>query len=765
MPRNITITFADGSSHVYQNAPDDLTPEAVTARARQEFGKEVQHLDGGRPERQEPGLLEKGYDLVKSVGADAVRGVGKAVGGAVDSLAGSNYPILGPAAAMAKGALRGSGDLPATGFTGAVEQQLPTPKDSSPGRQYLRAGIEGGAAGLLGGGTPTNMLVGGAGAGVGGEAGARLLGEGPMQRLAGGLLGGMAGGLAAARINRVARPQVTDVAREALEGIGDADLAKAKAFQELMAKNNVQVDLAQALEGIGKSTSNLTTVRNFLANSKEGTKVQQLLRDQPGELGTAAGVMVNKLPGNNYGMQQSANNLQDAATGVLTTARKQRTDLWTSTMEKSRQQMDEAAAAELAAAQARKAKLAPFLEAAEAEAYGARGPVPSGQAQVAQLQGPVAQARGQVNSAVRSGVAVSVVPAEAVSGTQQMLREAAAQYPNTAQGQALERLAGKFVKADGTPIQDPAQLNQILKEAAAKLKSVDLASSGLDAQSAKWIGAHIQDVREELGKTFKPIRDANAAYKAFTEEVIDPLKKGPVGGIATPKGAQPDRAAATAKLTALFDKGTDPQANVSEIRVLGRELAKQDPGAFRDALKAYVSSRVQGALSPVLSAGAAESPKAAARIDAALFTDRLQFQGLKEGVEISALTAGQSPVTAVRGLVTLAQMVKAASSRPSSTSGMSPEQLSRMSGKNAAADVLRIFGFLPFEKAARRLEDASGSATLRTFDDLLTSPDGAATLVKLGRVAPTSQAAQAIVSAFVGSQPGMATAEEKLSGQ
>ena len=47
MPRNITITFADGSNHVYQNAPDNVTPDQVGQRAQQEFGKSVAHIDGG----------------------------------------------------------------------------------------------------------------------------------------------------------------------------------------------------------------------------------------------------------------------------------------------------------------------------------------------------------------------------------------------------------------------------------------------------------------------------------------------------------------------------------------------------------------------------------------------------------------------------------------------------------------------------------------------------------------------------------------------
>jgi hypothetical protein len=61
MPRNITVTFDDGSTHVYQNAPDDVTPDAVHDRAQKEFGKAVSSLDGGRGGQgaggDAPGLL------------------------------------------------------------------------------------------------------------------------------------------------------------------------------------------------------------------------------------------------------------------------------------------------------------------------------------------------------------------------------------------------------------------------------------------------------------------------------------------------------------------------------------------------------------------------------------------------------------------------------------------------------------------------------------------------------------------------------------
>ncbi len=48
MARNITVTFSDGTSHVYQNAPDTISPADVQARASSEFaGKTLTNIDGG----------------------------------------------------------------------------------------------------------------------------------------------------------------------------------------------------------------------------------------------------------------------------------------------------------------------------------------------------------------------------------------------------------------------------------------------------------------------------------------------------------------------------------------------------------------------------------------------------------------------------------------------------------------------------------------------------------------------------------------------
>ena len=66
MARNITVTFDDGTSHVYQNAPDNLTPDMVQTRAQKDFNKVVKSLDGGRaPAPRKTGTMADqipGYD-------------------------------------------------------------------------------------------------------------------------------------------------------------------------------------------------------------------------------------------------------------------------------------------------------------------------------------------------------------------------------------------------------------------------------------------------------------------------------------------------------------------------------------------------------------------------------------------------------------------------------------------------------------------------------------------------------------------------------
>lgn len=93
MARNITITFADGSTHVYQGVPDQVTPDQVQARAEREFVKTVKAIDGGAKPAAEPiehsqgvsqnalNLLAGGIRGAGSIGATAMRVLPNFLGG------------------------------------------------------------------------------------------------------------------------------------------------------------------------------------------------------------------------------------------------------------------------------------------------------------------------------------------------------------------------------------------------------------------------------------------------------------------------------------------------------------------------------------------------------------------------------------------------------------------------------------------------------------------------------------------------------------
>jgi hypothetical protein len=54
MARQVTVTLQDGTKHTYANVPDNVTPDAITARARNDFSQDVSNIDGGRTAPAKP---------------------------------------------------------------------------------------------------------------------------------------------------------------------------------------------------------------------------------------------------------------------------------------------------------------------------------------------------------------------------------------------------------------------------------------------------------------------------------------------------------------------------------------------------------------------------------------------------------------------------------------------------------------------------------------------------------------------------------------
>lgn len=241
---------------------------------------------------------------------------------------------------------------------------------------------------------------------------------------------------------------------------------------------------------------------------------------------------------------------------------------------------------------------------------------------------------------------------------------------------------------------------------------------------------------------------AEQRYGQISQDVIDPLKQGPVGQLATPRGYRPDTQASIAKMNSIFSKGTDPQASTSAIRTAGKELNKVDPGAFADAAKTYYSGRLSAAFD------GSDNPAAALM---KLFTDRKQWQGMKDTAAVVADGAGLNPADVTRGLENFATITKGAANRPAAVTGISPADVKAMGGGTLAGAAMRMVGVAPLKPLASRVEAATLGGALTKFDDILTSPGGAKMLAELGKVSAISPAAQTIIATWaagVGSQSG-----------
>lgn len=700
---DVTVTFENGQSHVYKGVPDGTSPDVVTAQAQKEFGQQVKALDGG----VKPGMLERVGRQAKLAGSAAIQGVAglPALAMEVGGQFADRFPPAQVVSTMAN-VVRQKLGMPIDvsrekfgermqGVQGGAEELFGVRPETA-GEHYMTEGIKGAAGALTGGGAaaaPVRAAIAGASGGVGGELAARLGGDNALTRVAGALGGAVVGGGLANFLGGV-RPQLRKLAEEAYRGLDDAVLKKAEVLQAKALQDGVRLDLAQALDAVGAPSSNVTTIRNILANSKSGVKTQEVLHGQPVQLKNLADQTVLELPGTVRQPGNIANTVAEAATDVIANAKRARSDLWKRT--------HDATAAQLKAT------------------VGLSGDVP----------------QSAHNSVVK------------------MLQQRAEEFPNTPRATAMLRLKNALEDADGLPITDPLKLNEILKTEAHKLKSPDLATQGVDKATVGWISAQIQQVREDLGKEMAPFRAANATYGPFTESVINPLKQGPVGQFAGKRGALPDVQASITKLTSLFNRGVDPRASgTSEILTLARELKKTNPDAFPDAAKTHLSRVLGDSFEATHGGVPGTSEQAAARLWANLFSTPAKVHGMQEMAAGIATSYGLPKPEVVRGLNNLAVIVRALKVRPEQVGGLQAKEVAELAGGNRTSNLARVFGFLPFERAARKIEDAQLARTFGRFDEILTSPKGAKMLIELGKQKPLSPESAAILAGFAGNIP------------
>ena len=341
------------------------------------------------------------------------------------------------------------------------------------------------------------------------------------------------------------------------------------------------------------------------------------------------------------------------------------------------------------------------------------------------------------------------VPAETVERVAaDLLRKAEEAGFRTTKAMGLKQLAARLYDPQGNPITDGQTLNEILKDAAGKAKPVSIGSRGLDAAASKFLQRQIGETRDAFGEAFEPFKKANAAFKGYTESVVEPLKKSVVGDIAGRAGAQPDRQAVVGHLTKVFDQGTVPGSARSEILTLQKQLQRTDPEAYTDAAKTWLSGKITQAAAPVDNRFPEDFAKKLVQSfgsETATVTEK--SKGLQD-VLVGMARAKELPDDTFLGLPKLMQYIAASSRRPSGFAGASAADFDRIAGSTTANTLARGSVFNPFRPALVMMDNLLRGDAYQFVDRLITTPEGVEVLRTLAKSQPHSRKAQAALASF-----------------
>lgn len=224
MPRDITVTFEDGSKHVYRGAPDNITPDQVSARAAKEFGKGVSALDGGKSSSSYQSAAESAGSSIREAGKQIVRAPGLAARYGIEGIGQAAEVVTEPLRQMVVNPLLNAVGAKPAASTGRAASAfadfigLPSPQNADErvvgdaarmvASSATMGGVAKGVANATTGvarGVAQSMAAnqgiqaaGATGAGLAGGA-VRESGGGPVEQFLASLAGGLAGGVGTAK--------------------------------------------------------------------------------------------------------------------------------------------------------------------------------------------------------------------------------------------------------------------------------------------------------------------------------------------------------------------------------------------------------------------------------------------------------------------------------------------------------------------------------------------------------------------------------------
>lgn len=716
-----------------------------------------------KPKAEEGGFVDGLVSTAKNVGSGLVRGVmglPNLLGELTDSAMDANPEIQAKRAR-----LRAEGHKVLTGADKAqmnrdFDAKLYQPK--STGEKYVQAAAQGVGGALSTGPATLTGVAAGVGSGLGSEGAAQAFGEGPVQRIVGGLLGGIGTGMAASRMGNKAK-----MAQEALQGVTPEELAVAQENMRLMKSQGVAGNLSQAMP----RPSNIDTLVDTLANNRYGVKVQSQLRAQPQQVQIGLETEMAKLPGDIRAPQDVANNVQDAATAVIDTAKQARRSAW-------KQTLDDGIASQRKALEGKASEAQGAAQAARQAFINADAPPlasPFSPERVAQRQ--LGQAAKQAEVAGASATAelanLGNLSEDAVRASYRNLKSMAAERPNTDTAKMLSGLADDLIGKDGKILTNVEQLNDVLKQHTTKLKPVNMATLGVPAGDSKFLGNVINSLRQEWGEKFQPLRAANQVFARQTEEIVDPLKKSVVGRMAGRRGELPDVEATKSKVMGLFNQGTVPGSTSSDILRLEKALRGVKAGeqgaqvagsaAYQDSVKTWMADKISSA---VQYKGGRLNDDLAEQLRHSFQGNETKAQGFRDMLVGMARSQGLKDDALYPGVERFMKVVGMAARRPRGVQGANSADLNNIAGSSALKGVGNFSMITPIRQPILRWVEYLKGDSYKAMDELLTSPEGIDMLQKLAKQRPGSTAAQKLVATFAATNAAAhPPVDEELSAQ
>ena len=678
MSRDITVTFSDGSSHVYKGAPDDVTPEQVTARAQEEFGKGVAALDGGRKAAAAPAVPEGVAGAVSGLANEAEQQLtDKGVSLPKEALAVADTAVRGGALFAPKAAMdvlearRQKGQaLPQDASVPQLLNTLPPPQllpmqlawNFMPEsvRQAYQTGLTptkpetelGQQIGNVGASTLASVLTPGAGAigtkaligassGVGAEAGAKLGGDNVISRIIGALAGGLAPTAAAKLV-----PNANKLIREATSEVPDLALRKAEAMKRTLDENNIPSLSSQLL---GPRSSLDDVVADAAANPKVRPRILAQIERIPERSEQALqNWKAQALPVNASTARETLGDVQAAASGRI-------------------QELEQGAA------------------------------------------------NAAYSKALPAGVSAETYMPKQVKDIADKFRELSKNPdyygPATAGGRFLNLVAGrieknleksKLVDAAGKPMEMPVPkgyVNNMLKD----LNTI--------AEKTGYKGKGLADAKALLREMTPEFQAARQAKQAFIETQVNPVKKGLTGELADMGGGvRPDKF--TAKATAIdrvFPKNIDQS---KEIRQLIKQIGPDEVSAlYREQLARKMNDVFKSA-EPGTAVG-----QPAKLVDELLGT-RAQRKNTAALLDVMSKQAGADPRFVKNGFYKLMRALQ------TTRDIKVPSSVDKVALQQKAGENLPGYAVALMSRVSRSLWNRMSEKTYSKIADIVLSPDG-----------------------------------------